>query len=89
MQVVWEFFTKLWKPFADSVAGKVSWKEALMAAVLGVLYFISEGQLSDLMTQVLGSIDITNIDARKILGALIVFLLSWLTRKWQGTPVKF
>jgi len=84
LKVVSFLITKLWQPFADSVKGKISWKEAVSAILLVILYVIFGGELTELVKHLFVTVDWTTFDAQAVVDALVIFVVALLHKKAQG-----
>jgi uncharacterized membrane-anchored protein len=75
----------LYKPFADSIKGKISWKEVVSAALVVVLYFLLGGDISALLSGVVAADPHT---IQEVVSGIFVLVVTLFHKKWQGEDKK-
>jgi Na+/citrate or Na+/malate symporter len=73
---------QLYKPVADSVAGKINAKEAGLALLLAAAFFIAGGRLDDLIKYTLAAFGV-GYNPEAIMAALVALVVAIIHRKEQ------
>jgi hypothetical protein len=78
---VFDFIARLYKPFEDSVIGKISWKELLSAVGVAILYLVYDESIATALK------DFVNLDPKntdQLASAIYVLILTLLHKNNQG-----